>query len=285
MGYRGFALALSSVCLTGLVSIAYAAPACEPAKLAQKYPSLVGRTIKIGVDPQTPPYAMRDGADFNKIIGSDVDLAAAVLDCAGVKHEVFLGGWSGLMPATAAGQVDVFMDNLYYLPERAKQLDFILYMQAASGVLTQAGNPKKITSMDSSCGTTYAVGLGTVQKVAAEKQGEICKSSGRPDIAIMTFADLASGIRLVQSGRADALMTDIAMVDALAADNPNLYARGFEYVMDSKMGAGLKKGDTDLLNAVYDGLQALQANGTEKAIFEKYKVDPNLQIPATIKTE
>jgi polar amino acid transport system substrate-binding protein len=285
MGYRGFAVALSSVCLMGLVSIAYAAPACEPAKLAQKYPSLVGRTIKIGADPQTPPYAMRDGADFNKIIGSDVDLAGAVLDCAGVKHEVFLGGWSGLMPATAAGQVDIFMDNLYYLPERAKQLDFVLYMQAASGVLTQAGNPKKITSMDSSCGTTYAVGLGTVQKVAAEKQGEICKSSGRPDIAIMTFADLASGIRLVQSGRADALMTDIAMVDALAADNPNLYARGFEYVMDSKMGAGLKKGDTDLLNAVYDGLQALQANGTEKAIFEKYKVDPNLQIPVTIKTE
>ena len=271
--------------LTSLAPAAWAAPACEPGKLAQKYPSLVGKTIKIGADPQTPPYAMRDGSDFNKVTGSDIDLASAVLDCAGIKHEMFLGGWSGLMPATAGGQVDVFWDNLYYTPERAKQLDFVLYMQAGTGALTQAGNPKKITGMDSSCGTTYAVGLGTVEEVAAKKQDDACKSGGKPGITVMTYPDMASGIRLVQSGRADIMMTDLAVVDALAADNPKTYERAYKILTGFSIGAAIKKNNPDLLRAIDDGLQVMQAENKEKDIFAKYKIDPDMQVPAAVKTE
>ena len=274
-----------TVGLIGLASVAHAAPACEPAKLAQKYPSLVGKTIRIGADPQTPPYAMRDGTDFNKVTGSDVDLAAAVLDCAGIKHEMFLGGWSGLMPATAGGQVDIFWDNLYYTPERAKQLDFVIYMQAATGALTQAGNPKKITSMDTSCGATYAVGLGTVEEVAAKKQDAACKAGGKPGMTIMTYPDMASGLRLVQAGRADIMMTDLAVVDSLAADNPKLYERAYKILTGFNIGAATKKNNPDLLNAINDGLQIMQANGKEKEIFAKYKIDPDMQLPAAVKTE
>lgn len=270
---------------TGFASLAQAAPACEPAKLAQKYPSLAGRTIKVGADPQTPPYAMRDGADFNKVIGSDVDLAHAVLDCAGIKHEMFLGGWSGLMPATAGGQVDIFWDNLYYTPERAKQLDYVMYMQAATGALTQAGNPKKITGMETSCGATYAVGLGTVEEVAAKKQDAACTAESKPGITIMTYPDMAAGIRLVQSGRADIMMTDLAVVDQLAADNSKTFERAYKIVTGFNIGAAVKKGNADLLNAIRDGLEVMQADSRQKDIFAKYKIDAAMQIPAAVKTE
>jgi polar amino acid transport system substrate-binding protein len=271
--------------ITCLAAVAHAAPACEPAKLAQKYPSLVGKTIKIGADPQTPPYAMRDPKDFNKMIGSDVDLAAAALDCAGVKHEMFLGGWSGLMPATASGQIDVFFDNLYYTPVRAKDLDYVLYMQAATGAMTQAGNPKKIASLETSCGDTYAVGLGTVEEVAARKQDEACKTTGKPGITVMTYPDLASGIRLIQSSRADIMMTDLALVDSLVSDKPQLYTRAYKIMTGFTIGAAVKKGNKDLLQALYDGLTVLQANAEQKAILAKYKIDPELIVPASIKTE
>jgi polar amino acid transport system substrate-binding protein len=277
-------LAALSVML-GLATAAQAAPACEPAKLAEKYPSLVGKTIKIGADPQTPPYAMRDATDFNKVVGVDVELAAAVLDCAGVKHEMFLGGWSGLMPATAGGQVDVFWDNLYYTPERAKELDYVLYMQAATGALTQAGNPKKITGMDSSCGTTYAVGLGTVEEVAARKQDGICTSGGKPSMTIVTYPDMASGLRLVQSGRADIMMTDLALVDTLVSQNPKSYERAYKIMTGFTIGAAVKKGNADLLKAIDDGLTVMQADGKQQAIFAKYKVDTDMLVPAEIKTK
>ncbi len=279
------AAATLMVGLAAFPTLAQAAPACEPARLAQKYPSLAGRTIKVGADPQTPPYAMRDGTDFNKVIGSDVDLANAVLDCAGIKHEMFLGGWSGLMPATAGGQVDIFWDNLYYTPERAKQLDYVMYMQAATGALTQAGNPKKITSMETSCGATYAVGLGTVEEVAAKKQDAACTAEGKPGITIMTYPDMAAGLRLVQSGRADIMMTDLAVVDQLAADNSRTYERAYKIMTGFNIGAAVKKGNADLLNAIRDGLEVMQADSRQKDIFAKYKIDAAMQIPAAVKTE
>lgn len=283
--FRTVATAALVAGLTGSATMAWAAPACEPGKLAEKYPSLAGKTVKIGADPQTPPYAMRDGADFNKVGGSDVDLAAAVLDCAGIKHEMFLGGWSGLMPATAGGQVDVFWDNLYYTPERAKQLDYVMYMQAATGALTQAGNPKKITGMEASCGTTYAVGLGTVEEVAAKKQDAACKAESKPGMTIMTYPDMASGIRLVQAGRADVMMTDLAVVDQMAADNPKTFERAYKIMTGFNIGAAVKKGNADLLRAIHDGLEVMQAEGKQKAIFAKYKIDPEMEVPAAVKTE
>ena len=259
--------------------------ACEPGRLAEKYPSLAGRTLKIGADPQTPPYAMRDGADFNKVTGVDVELSAAVLDCAGIKHEMFLGGWSGLLPATASGQIDVFWNNLYYTPARAKQVDFVLYMQAGTGAMTQAGNPKGISGLDNSCGATYAVGLGTVEEATVKKQDEDCKAAGKPGVAVMIYPDAAAGARLIQSGRADIMLTDLALVDQLASDNPKVYARAYKILTGMTIGAAVKKGNADLLRAINDGLVAVQADGRQEAIFTKYKVDPAMQVPAAMRTE
>lgn len=262
-----------------------AAPACEPARLATKYPSLAGSTVKIGADPQTSPYVMRDGNDFNKIVGADTELAAAVLDCAGIKHEMFLGAWSGMLPATASGQVDIFWDTLYYTPERAKQLDFVVYMQAGTGALTQKGNPKKITAVDVSCGTTYAVGLGTVEEATMHKQDDACRAAGKPGIAIMTYPDTASGSRLVQNGRADIMLSDLSMVNSLVASNPDTFSLAYKIMTGFDIGAAVKKGNADLLRAIDDGLVVMQANGTQKAIFAKYHIDPELAVPAAIKTQ
>lgn len=275
----------ATIAIGGLALASAAHAACEPGKLAQKYPSLVGKTIKVGADPQTPPYAMRDSKDFNKVEGSDVELAAAVLDCAGIKHEMFLGGWSGLMPATASGQIDIFWNNLYYTPERAKQLDYVMYMQAATGAMTQAGNPKNISNMGTSCGATYAVGLGTVEEVAARKQDAACKAESKPGITVMTYPDMASGLRLIQAKRADIMMTDLAMVDQFVAENPTQYVRAYKILTGFNIGAAVKKGNTDLVNAIRDGLEVMQAEGKQKAIFAKYKIDADMQIPVAVKTE
>ena len=57
---------------------------CEPEKVASKYPSLSGRTIKVAQDGESAPYSLRDPNDFNKIIGLDADMARAVFACIGV---------------------------------------------------------------------------------------------------------------------------------------------------------------------------------------------------------
>lgn len=279
-----FALLLAG--FIGLAPVARAAPACEPGKAAQKYPELASKTIRIGADPETPPYVMRDPKDFNKVTGSDVDLAEAVMKCDGLKYTFFLGGWSGLMPATIAGQIDVFWDTVYYTPERAEKLSFVVYMEAATGGMTQADNPKHITGLDATaCGSTIAVGLGTVEQVEVQTQDKECKMSGNPGITIMTYPDMAAGIRLIQSRRADVMMTNLALVDYLVATHPKEYARAFKILTGFRIAAAVKKGNTELLNAIADGLRALQSEGKEKAILTKYNIGPDLRLPVTVLTK
>jgi polar amino acid transport system substrate-binding protein len=259
-------------------------PTCEPDKVASKYPSLAGKTIKIGADPTSPPYVTRDPKDFSQLIGFDADLARAVFDCAGVKYEFFLGGWSGLLPAVISGQIDVMWDNLYYTAEKAKQVDYVVYMVAATGALTQAGNPKKLSDIEDSCGLNAAAGLGTVEEAAFREQDTKCKAEGKPGVNLMTYPDVASGARLVQSGRADVMLTDLALADSLVKDNPTLYSRGYKIVSGFSVGAAIKKGNTDLLKLLADGLEIMQATGKQKDIAEKYAIDPTLQIAAEVKT-
>jgi polar amino acid transport system substrate-binding protein len=271
---------------TGLLIAAGAhAQSCEPGKVAQKYPSLAGKTIKIGVDPESPPYVFRDSKDFNTLIGADADMARAVFACAGLKTEFFSGGWSGLLPALNAGQIDVMWDLLYYTPERAKQTSFATYMQAGTGGLVQVGNPKHIDDIEKLCGMTVAAGVGTTEETMARGQAAKCKAEGKPDVTIMTFPDIASGARLIASHRADAMMYDLALVDGLAKQNPELYQRGFKVLSGMKIGVGIKKGNDDLIAAVSDGLKAMQANQTQKKIFVKYGVDPTLEAPTTLLTQ
>jgi len=264
---------------------AYAQGVCEPQKLATKFPSLVGKTIKIGADPQNPPYVMRDPADFNKVVGVDADLASAVLDCEGVKHEFFLGGWAGLLPAVMSGQIDVMWDNLYYKPERAKSADFVLYMKAGTGALAAAGNPKKVTAVADFCGKTVAFGLGSVEETISRKQDAECKAAGKAGVDMMPFQDLAAGIRLIDSGRADILLWDLGFIDAMVAANRARYARAFAIFNDLTIGAAITKGNADLRNAILEGMKTVQANGTQAAIFKKYGVDTRLIVPAEVKTD
>jgi len=258
---------------------------CEPEKLASKYPSLVGKTIKIGQDGESPPYSFRDPKDFNHLIGLDADLARATFACAGVPVEFMTGGWSGLLPAVIAGQADVMWDTLYYTPERAKQADFVTYLTAATGGLVAKGNPKGIKSLDDVCGLRATAGLGTVEEVAFRDLSKKCVAGGKQEVSLVTYPDMPGGTRLIQNDRADVMMTDLGMVNSFIKTNPAVFDKGFTIVTDYKIAVGYTKGNKDLGQALLDGLTVLKENGTEKEIFDKYGVDYTLARTSEILTK
>ena len=280
------ASALSVAAFVGLASFAQAAaPACEPDKLATKYPDLVDRAITIGADPQTPPYVMRNPDNFDEMIGIDVELAKVVMECAGLKYKWVLGGWSGLLPAVQSGQIDIMWDNLYYKPSRAEVVDFATYMQAATGTMVAKGNAANIHGAGDLCGTVTTFGLGSSSENIVKEHNEACIAAGKDEIIMMTFQDLAAGLRLLDSGRADAVFWDLGFIDNLAANNPEKYERAYSTMDGFEIGAAVANGDDQLLKAIHDGLSVVQADGRSAAIFEKYGVDPGLEIPTEIKTD
>jgi polar amino acid transport system substrate-binding protein len=271
-----FAAVVTGVLVTALTSPALAK--CEPEKAGTAYPNLVGKKTKIAIDPSTPPYTIRDPNNFENIIGFDADLARAVFKCVGLQFEFATGAWSGLLPSVIAGQNDAMWSNLYYTAERAKQVDYVVYMQAGTGALVRKGNPKKLKSMDDTCGIRAAAGLGTVEEAAFRDQSKKCVASGKPEIPQVSYPDVAGGVRLVQNDRADVMLTDLALVDQLARDNPNALERGFAMMTGFKVGVAIKKGREDLLKALAEGLKEMQGDGTQRELLKKYGLDPTLQI-------
>jgi polar amino acid transport system substrate-binding protein len=284
-----FALALtigSLSLLFGSAPSSFAdAPKCEPDKLATKYPGLVGKTIKIGTDGETAPYAMRDPKDFNHLIGLDTELAEATFKCIGVPIEFKFGAWSGQIPAVANGQTDAMWESLYYTPERAQQIDFVIYLLAATGGMVQKGNPKHIMGLDDVCGVRATAGLGTVEEAQFRQLSDKCVKDGKKPVEIVTFPDIPAGARLVMNDRADLLLINLGFVNQMVADNPDKLERSFMIKTDWKVGVGFGKGNKELEQAVADGLAAIRADGTEKKIYDRYHFDYSLAMPIETLTQ
>ena len=258
---------------------------CEPQALAAKYPTLVGKTIRVAQSGEGAPFTFRDPEDFDKLIGLDADLVRATFACIGVPFEFKTGGWSGLLPSVIAGQSDLMWSNLYYTPTRAEQVDFVTYLLAATGGMVKKGNPKHIHSLDDACGVRAAAGLGTVEEAMFRGISDKCVAAGKPAVELVTYADRPSGIRMVQNDRADLLMGDLGSMDYTIAQLPNELERGYMMLTDYKVGPGISKSMPELRQAVFDSLQIIQAEGTMKTLMVKYNVDPTLRRPVEMWTK
>src|SRR5260370_16883948 len=72
---------------------------CEPGSLATKYPTLVGKTIRVAQSGDSPPFTFRDPEDFDKVIGLDADLLRATFASIRVPFEFKTAPSSALPPS------------------------------------------------------------------------------------------------------------------------------------------------------------------------------------------
>jgi polar amino acid transport system substrate-binding protein len=173
----------------------------------------------------------------------------------------------------------VMWNNLYYTPARAQQVDFVTYVLASTGALVKSGNPRKIASLADTCGIRGVAGLGTVEEVLLRKTSDECVAAGKPALEIATYPDKPSGMRLVQTGRADLMLTDGGFAGNVAKTNSAEFAQAFLIKTDFKVGPGITRTFSGLQPAIADALQQIQDDGTMKALMVKYGVDPSLMLP------
>jgi len=270
--------------LMGMPAWAQTPPACQPDKVATRYPGLAGKTIRVGQDGVSMPYSYHDPEDPDHIIGLDTDYARAVFACIGVPVEFDLGAWSGLLPAVAAGRIDAMWDNLYYTAERAQRVDYVMYMAASDTTVVHKGNPKGIRSLEDLCGVRALAGLGTVEILMLNTLTQKCVERGRPAIEILTYTDRSTAWPMVETDRADAVLSSSAMGLAAIAARPTSLEAGFDYLPDVQVGVAVGKGRGELAKAIHEAMLALTASGEVTKLFVKYKLDPKLALPPEIRT-
>src|SRR5262245_18457275 len=126
--------------------------ACEPDKVATKYPGLAGKILKVGLDPTLPSMMYRDPKDPTKIVGQDPDMVDAAMKCLGLKYELVGLDFGTLVPTLQAGQIQLIWSNIYYTPQRAQAADFVIYATTGTAGIVRKGNPKGIKSLADTCG-------------------------------------------------------------------------------------------------------------------------------------
>jgi len=268
-----------------VIALAIAGPAqaaCEPDKVATKYPGLAGKTLKVGLDPTLPPIMYRDPNNPSKIIGQDPDMVDAAMKCLGLKYELVGLDFGTLIPTLQAGQIQLIWSNIYYTPARAQAADFVNYATTGTAGIVKKGNPKGIKSIEDVCGKRAAPILGTVEDKGFQDASAKCVAEGKPAIEITPYPNAPATSRAIENDRADLSMYDVVLVDQVVRTNPDKFERAYYFRSNIKVGVAVKKGNDELVTAVKDAITELQANGTQKALMQKNGIDPTLAIPVEI---
>ena len=200
--------------------VVHAAPACEPAKLATKYPKLAGKTINIGQDGESPPFSSRDPKDFDHLIGLDADLARAVFACVGVPIEFRTGAWSGLIPALWPARSMSCGTPCFTRPSAPSASISSATWPPRPACMVPKGNPKKIKALDDLCGLSGTASLGTTQEAQLREASVTCVTDGKRRSRSSPSTDIPAACAWCKTA-APTLMSTNKFLVGTVAENPD----------------------------------------------------------------
>lgn len=228
------------------------------ADAGEALPTLSQDTIIIGLDDELPPMGFRD--ENNEIVGFDIDLAKAVGEKLGVTVEFQPIDWAAKEIELESGKIDALWNGLTITDERKETMDItdpylqnrqIIVVKTDSDIQSKADLEGKVVGLQD--------GSSAVDAVNADELASAMELTTY-DTNILALSDL-------DIGRVDAVVADETFVGYYMAQNEN----DFRVIEDGDFGEeyygiAVKKGNTELLNAIQAALDELDADGTAAEI-------------------
>jgi polar amino acid transport system substrate-binding protein len=250
--------------------------------LQQKYPSLVGKKLVVGLGGYTKGFEAPSEDDPSKIEGLDPSLFDRLGGCLGFTHEYQNGSFNVLLTSISSGRADIG-PMLYVTDARLKQIAFVASVQVQDGSVVKKGNPKKITSLDSLCGVTVAAAAGTYEATKlVPEQNEKCTAAGKPTIDLLTVQNTDNSIQAIRSGRADIYLTEAGSARELAKADATLET-AITVDLPIMVGFPIAKDNSMLRDAVLDAMQVIQKSGVQKKLLDFWGQGGDAERPAVAK--
>jgi polar amino acid transport system substrate-binding protein len=220
-----------------------------------------------------PPF--ESSAAGGSAVGLDIDIAAEVAKRLGVTSRIDPMGWDDLLSRLGSGACDLVISGMTStVGNRADQADFVDYLRTWTGFLVAAGNPKAIRTVEDLAGKSVGVApetLTTGPDLQAASNDLV--AAGKPAIKIVTATQSdEKWVGQLAAGQVDALAGDSADVVYHLASPP--YAGtsqvGGPALDPQPIGIGIRKDDAGMKAAVAAAIDAMYAEGTMKAIVDKW---------------
>jgi polar amino acid transport system substrate-binding protein len=222
--------------------------------------------LVVGTDPTYEPSEFKDSS--GKIIGFDVDLGVAIARKLGLTAEFKESKFDNIIPSIGT-KYELGMSSFTDSKEREKSVDFVTYFSAGTAWAA------KDASLDpnNACGKKVAVQTGTVQETEdLPAKNKKCADAGKPKITVLRYDAQDEATNAVVLGRADAVLADLPVIVAAVTKTNGALQRVGENYDAAPYGIALSKNSGTLKDAVLGAVKALIAEGTYKAVLERWKV-------------
>ena len=219
------------------------------------------KTWRVGTDATYAPFGFKD-QQTGDLAGFDIDIIKAIAKEEGLKVEVQNLNFDALLPALQTNTLDVAISDMTISEERAKQVDFSnSYYIAGSGLVVNLDNTD-IKAFSDLPGKRIGVSIGSTGSEIASKI---------PNAQIREFNNIVDAFLELQNGGVDVVINDTPVNEYYV----NTKGKGIAKVVGedyeaAPLGIAVKKGNTELLKKINDGLGKIKANGEYAKIYKKW---------------
>jgi len=223
--------------------------------------------VKIGIAAEPyPPFASLDSS--GNWVGWEIDVINAVCAAAELDCVITPVAWDGIIPSLTGQQIDAIMASMSITEERLKAIDFSDPYYNTPAVIVADKSMDIEATPESLAGKVVGIQASTIHQAYAQEYFK--------DAELRVYQTQDEANQDLFAGRIDATQADsIAMADFVnsdagacceikgaVADDPAILGRG--------VGAGVRKGQDDLLAALNKGIAAILADGTHEKITSNY---------------
>ncbi|MFD1708547.1 basic amino acid ABC transporter substrate-binding protein [Siminovitchia sediminis] len=215
--------------------------------------------LVVGTDATYAPMEYMD--NNGNIVGIDIDIVEAIAEEVGVEVEFKNIGWEPLFPAVENGEVDFAVSSITITDERKETFDFTdPYYVAKQVILVKEGSD--IKSFEDLKDKKVSLQINTTgHAMMRDIQGNTSSN-------IIAAETMPLAIEELLNGNADAAVGDNSTVNEYIKNNPNVEMEVIEddSVEQEFYGLMVKKGNTEVVDLLNEGIQKIKENGKLKEI-------------------
>ncbi|WP_209424576.1 transporter substrate-binding domain-containing protein [Pararhodobacter sp. SW119] len=225
-------------------------------------------TVRIGIAAEPyPPFTSPDAAGNWQ--GWEIDIINAICEAAELDCEIVPTSWDGIIPALLGQQIDAIMNSMSITEDRMQVIDFSDPYYNTPTVIVAPKDIDITPTPGGLAGRVLGVQVATIHQTYAQEYFE-----GDTTLRIYQTQDEAN--QDLYAGRIDATQADSLAMEAFleSAEGQCCEIKGAvehdERILGAGVGAGIRKEDTELKEAINRGLAQILEDGTYDAISEQY---------------
>lgn len=215
----------------------------------------------MGTSPDFAPSEFIDNSSGTAVyVGSDIELGKYIAKSLGVELEVKAMEFSAIQQAIQSGTIDIGIAGFAYTEKRAEAMELtekfnINGEDSYQGLLVPKGQAANYNTADSFAGKKIVAQNASIQQTLVNEQLP-------SDVKFQPVSAISDGVMMVITGKADAIAVDSDNAKSMLKNYPDVEMAEFQFEYGSEGNvAGIKKGETELLEAVNAAITEVNEQG------------------------